>query len=55
MTVIFESLGGYFNLNLPDMFLLVTAVYLLNTLITLIFLTPDWIDSGAQSRVQSAA
>ena len=51
MTVIFEKMAWYFSLNLEDIFVLVTAVYFLNALITLIFLTPSWIDSNAQSRV----
>ena len=51
MTVIFEKMAWYFSLNLEDIFVLVTAVYFLNALITLTFLTPSWIDSNAQSRV----
>ena len=49
MTVIFEKLAGYFSLNLEDMFVLVSAVYFLNSLANLLFLTPDWIDSGSQT------
>ena len=51
MTVIFEKFAQFLSLKLEDMFVLVTAIYFLNVLISLLFLTPDWIDSKAQIRV----